>query len=437
MDKPRHSLTARRKLLLAPILVLVLYVVVELLALAAHGIYYGELYSFEATAKRRAALLGKIGSTRTARGDPEEYGGVLAPREQHPYVGFLSRPGVPSGNLETRVPFQGICKINDNGFIGDQDFRTRGPGEVHLLMVGGSFAHQAFCMSQPELLARLRTVPRYANKKFKLFTFATGSYKQPQQVMAVNYFLALGGKLDILINLDGYNELTFAASGAHPVYPEKWELFFVDRDRPQQLRLIGRIQVYRELAREAAGLGQRLGFSITAGFVWSLVDDIIKGNIKQVNLRLEKYKDKERPRFDRDGPPLAQEDPEAYAVEMWYRSSRQLQALATAFGFKYYHFIQPNQYVPESKPYSAREQRWIDGADAQQRRRFNLRYATMGAAGERFKKDGVDFTDLRFLFREVKQTLYIDDCCHINKVGNDLVMGSIGDHLVEDLKDDN
>ena len=428
MAKP----SKRKKLYLAPLLVIVLYGVVELLSLALYGIYYGELVSFEALGRRRAALTAGEGKQQTASQESEAYGGVLAPRIQHPYVGFLSRPGVPSGNLQTRAPFQGVCKINDNGFIGEGDFRRRGADEVHLLVVGGSFAHQAFCMSQARLVARLKTIPRLAGKKFKLFTFAAGSYKQPQQVMAVNYFLALGGKLDILINLDGYNELAFAGTGAHPVYPEKWEMFFIHRDQPIRLRLIGRIQVYRELARDAARLADVFGFSVTAGLAWSLVDDIIQGKIRQANLRLEQIAKVDKHRFDRDGPIHDIKDVNAFARELWYRSSLQLAALARAFDFKYYHFLQPNQFIYHSKTYSSSESKIVNEGDPKHRRWFNEQYAKMGAASSRFSSAQVNFLDLRYIFKAVKDTIYIDECCHVNKAGNDLLMERIGDHIVKD-----
>jgi hypothetical protein len=38
-----------------------------------------------------------------------------------------------------------------------------------------------------------------------------GGYKQPQQLMALNWFMALGGEFDIVINLDGFNDVALPA----------------------------------------------------------------------------------------------------------------------------------------------------------------------------------------------------------------------------------
>ena len=36
---------------------------------------------------------------------------------------------------------------------------------------------------------------------------AHGGWKQPQQLLALSWILALGGELDVLINVDGFNEV--------------------------------------------------------------------------------------------------------------------------------------------------------------------------------------------------------------------------------------
>ena len=76
--------------------------------------------------------------------------------------------------------------------------------------------------------------------------------------------------------------------------------------------------------RWRAGAADPTGFSVTAGFAWSLVDDIIQGKIRQVNLRLEQIAKEDKHRFDRDGPIHDIKDVNAFARELWYRSSLQL-----------------------------------------------------------------------------------------------------------------
>ena len=55
---------------------------------------------------------------------------------------------------------------------------------------------------------------------------AIGTAKQPQQTIVVAHTLLLGGEFDLLVNLDGFNEMTLSAQnfggGVFPFYPTAW-----------------------------------------------------------------------------------------------------------------------------------------------------------------------------------------------------------------------
>jgi hypothetical protein len=46
-----------------------------------------------------------------------------------------------------------------------------------------------------------------------------------------------------------------------------------------------------------------------------------------------------------------------YLAEAWKNSSIQMNALSDVAGIKYYHFLQPNQYVKDSKPMTEQERK--------------------------------------------------------------------------------
>lgn len=102
--------------------------------------------------------------------------------------------------------------------------------------------------------------------------------------------------------------------------------------------------------------------------------------------------------------------------------------LSRASGIAYFHFLQPNQYVPGSKPISAEEaQKAISGEeDYKFRTAVELGYPLLAAAGERLAADGLEFIDLRFMFRDHPEPLYVDTCCHLGLDGNDLLGEEIG-----------
>jgi hypothetical protein len=98
--------------------------------------------------------------------------------------------------------------------------------------------------------------------------------------------------------------------------------------------------------------------------------------------------------------------------------------LCAAEGMRYHHFLQPNQYVPGSKPMGAAEKAVAYRTDSENRLPVERGYPLLQAEGARLARLGVDFHDLSRLYAAVPQPLYIDDCCHLNREGN-AIMGEV------------
>ena len=127
----------------------------------------------------------------------------------------------------------------------------------------------------------------------------------------------------------------------------------------------------------------------------------------------------------RDHLPTEELVPEC--VDVWRRCSLQLQALCDAHGIRYLHCLQPNQYDPGSKPLSATEQESAWDAEGPYRPVIEAGYPRLREAGEELQGLGVAFHDLSDAFREAKETLYVDNCCHFNGEGNRILADAIGE----------
>ena len=82
--------------------------------------------------------------------------------------------------------------------------RTRQRLLACLLIVGffgGSFAEDVAYTAAGTMIEELK--PLYPGKEIVVVKGAMAGYKQPQQLMAYNYFSALGGDFDLVVNLDG------------------------------------------------------------------------------------------------------------------------------------------------------------------------------------------------------------------------------------------
>jgi hypothetical protein len=122
-------------------------------------------------------------------------------------------------------------------------------------------------------------------------------------------------------------------------------------------------------------------------------------------------------------PPQGQDErwaaSKARQIEIWKKYIRlQLQVERTG-GIPAYFFLQPNQYLKNSKPLSVDERATAinaevaDIADAQIRL---LRGAAQDLASE-----GVPMFDLTGMFHETPATVYVDACCHMNDRGNQMM----------------
>ena len=81
----------------------------------------------------------------------------------------------------------------------------REPGKLNVVILGGSVA-QSMGEASEAAFHRICRVPP------NVVTLGFAGYKQPQQLLAVNYFLSLGSEYDLVINVDGYNDIVL------PVY---------------------------------------------------------------------------------------------------------------------------------------------------------------------------------------------------------------------------
>jgi hypothetical protein len=119
---------------------------------------------------------------------------------------------------------------------------------------------------------------------------------------------------------------------------------------------------------------------------------------------------------------------------IWYQSAIQMDRICKANKIPYFHFLQPNQYDPrpDIKPFTPEEraqfilpkQPYAEGAI--------LGYPVLVKLGKKLKSAKVPFYDLGFVFKDSKNTLYNDDCCHLNSEGNLILGAAIGDSISRD-----
>lgn len=348
----------------------------------------------------------------------------------HPYLGYVRKPveGYPDA-------------ITEFGLEGpNSPIQKRRPGTIIVGIVGGSFANEFARESLPPLEEALKASPEFEQTEFVFVNAALGGYKQPQALMTLNYLLAAGGELDWVINIDGFNEVALHRSGnlrqgVSAIYPRSW--YFRAEDIPDvELRNLEGHLVYLKNRRvalaETFSKPMLSAFSI-GNLLWHSLDQRSLASINRGLLAIEQHRPAAVLPILR-GPQDEFVDDGAMQEEMvaiWNRSSLQLSALCEGMGIKYFHFLQPNQYDPDSKPLSDYERENIYVETSRFREDVEAAYPLLRESGARLRENGVAFDDMSTIFTTVEESLYEDPCYHLNHEGYDRVATYIAEAIIE------
>ncbi|MHC1790205.1 hypothetical protein [Solidesulfovibrio sp.] len=335
----------------------------------------------------------------------------------HPYVGFVYDP-------------RDSQAVNGHGFIGADLLGHTAATDFNVVVAGGSVAGNFFAVSWDALRQAVAGLPMARGRTVNVFCLAIPGYKQPQQLLAVNYFLARGAKIDLLLNIDGFNDVVMPArenlpAGLSPAYPMFWGELTDDFADAQARGLLGRLALWDGLGQAWARGCAPAAFSRTVAALWYLGDAVLTSQERVVLARLRQRTEAARPL------PAGGEctEPEAVvteqAADIWLRSSLLLAALARNGGFTYVHVLQPNQYPDGAKPMSAEERALAFSKDPSFGAAVRRGYEALARRGPALQQAGVIFEDATRLFADRNEALYLDSCCHFNETGNALLVGRI------------
>lgn len=331
-----------KKAVFVGVLGLGMIAVLEAVSFLALAVRDGGMPSFSLWEHRRALVVQESGGTievGPANRGVEIYGSQVL----HPFLGFVYDP---SGQTVRNVTAQGF-PIPPGG----AEPPAKAPRFV-VAVFGGSVA-EGFCEAGREaFLQELRRSPRVQGKAIVVHCFAMGGYKQPQQLMALNYALSLGEPIDLAINVDGFNEVALAIAenlkdGIYPFYPRRWSTRVEGAPAVESLRLIGRIAAWRDERLRKAGLcvARPLAWSPACHLLWTALDRRLAQRVFEAEQELARLQPPAE-RFVARGPAFKKRPrPKVCRVlaEHWARSSTLMFDLCRARGIPYLHFLQPNQ----------------------------------------------------------------------------------------------
>ena len=333
-------------------------------------------------------------------------------------LGFATTPESP---LLTRHPLYGYISGLPFHQL-PEEMRPRQGDPVVVALLGGSVAYGVNAYLERALGRWFAENNRSRRPVF--LNWAAGGVSQPQQTMLVANALLGGGAVDLIINLDGVNEIGKDASprGAFPFFPGQWKGLV--GLTAEELLLIGQIGGLRrdQARRAAAGETSILRRSALFGLANRWQQERNAAEIIRLNHELATAKSAYR--LEKHGPRrwwAAEGELQRTAARLWYRSSLMLNRLAAGAGADYYHFLQPNQYAPPAKPLSPWERANAYEPDGPIGTTMAKGYPLLTGFNQDLQRQGVNYFDLTGIFVDHSETLYRDSCCHLNDRGNELL----------------
>ena len=356
--------------------------------------------------------------------------GELSADVLHPYFGPIHRPGVRP-------------QTNNVGFGSRHAFPfTRTSDRQFLVGIFGGSVAQAFCdRGTPRLIAALQRDSNLANREIVPLCFSHEGYKQPQQLIVLAYFLSLGQQYDLVINIDGFNEVALGTrshergrdvSMPSPIHVDPL-LNLIDAATltPARAQALARITVYKERLNR---LGERLRgsriatvhFALDRYYVFTMnryqaevaAYDALPSNPPASSVLLLT-------------PPMRKRDSETVVYEDiaagWASASLLMRDMLAARGVRYVHVMQPNQYFTR-RVFSVEEARVALNVGQPFKLAVERGYPVLlrTAATLQGKEEFVDGTPA---FDSEPAAVYEDDCCHYTDRGYELLADMIASRV--------
>jgi hypothetical protein len=364
----------------------------------------------------------------------------------HPYFGPTHRQGYPfdipeplreNASSPARVP------TNNFGFASTHNypFMKTSPNQFVIGMFGGSVGAWFCQVGAHRLVEDLKANAFFKAREIVPLCLSHEGYKQPQQLLVLSYFLSIGQTFDLVLNIDGFNEVTLSSfnnqrgldismpSAMHldplvnlvnqvTLTPEKLQsLAAISQYKARINYLVGRLQRNR-IAAINFGL-ERLHRSATASYQAEVARfAALPSNPSDASLILAT-------------PSVTQRDDAkavADAAKNWSEASTLMQTMLSARGIPYFHVLQPNQYFT-TRSFSAAEAK-VARSDASPFKQGAAKGYPLLVRESEGLKSRVNFLNATGIFDRESAAVYMDDCCHYTLRGNQILAEAIAQQIL-------
>jgi len=362
----------------------------------------------------------------------------------HPFFGYVQKPG---------PDFRPGFMYNNYGFISPYDYPFFKTDENQYVVgvFGGSVAsnYSIYEIQNKILETKLKQIPQLQDKEIIILSFATGGYKQPQQLLILNYMLSVGQVFDMVINIDGFNEIALSS---------------LNNDRQLDLTMpsAAHIQPLTSLANNdlsTKALETLLKIKQTKPKINDAIATLkncnlaschtlnslhVRGLIKDYRQNVERFQRYQQNPDDEEGEGsvflfFTQESPipEAEALQKmtdnWVKTSTLMNQILSAQNIPYFHVIQPNQYYPTDRVYSEEEREVAFSDDSPYSDAIEAGYPLLLSRIPELQATGVTVLNGVQILDQAPEMMYIDNCCHYTPAGEHILSSYIAESIINSL----
>ena len=377
---------------------------------------------------------------------PETRNERLTADALHPYFGATHRPGHPFSVPPTLGKEVAAAATNNFGFVSPYSYPyERGRDDEFLIGVFGGSVGVWFCqLGADHLIARLKQDSTLAGRRVTALCFSHEGYKQPQQALVLAYFLSRGQAFDLVLNIDGFNEVALGSLN---------DRHGLDVSMPSVMHIDPLINLIDQSTLTPDKLESLAQISRYKRQLNAIADRINRNRIASVNLVLEQYFQivskrhvAEQYAFARlpSTPsassavyvtPKAKDRSEAELFDdiarIWVNGSMMMNDLLEARSVPYVHVLQPNQYHTQRR-FSTEEARVALNEQSPFKDGVRNGYPVLMKAveGGILHKSRVRFLDATRVFDNQPAAVYVDDCCHYTRQGNEILADYIAERML-------
>jgi hypothetical protein len=364
----------------------------------------------------------------------EKETGQLTEKRFHPFFVYTHKAGT--------------ANTNNYGFYCPFDYPLKRENADWFIIgiFGGSVANDFYTEGKERLTERLKADPYFADREIVYLNYALGGYKQPQQVQILTYFLSIGQELDMAINIDGFNELVFCANNnrlnvdigmpsAQHFLPMR---DLVDRQvmNEKKLERIWNIRKYKNDFIRIDGKAAKTKLA-SLHLIYSSYATYLYKKYRSEIVKFDSMIEAAKPGdsiINIASIPHAADEPVllAQTASLWYRASVNMNSVVKGLGGRYFHFLQPNQYFCR-KEFTKEEQETALDEKSAYHLLVTHGYPVLLKAVDALRNGNVNAFNAAGIFDKVKETVFIDTCCHFNRLGNEIFADFIAESILKNI----